>query len=307
MSDHPGRRDLTRTLRRAALVSRVRALIRAIGEGDDAIVADAVLRLSRSRRWLAPLALAVGAFVMLFEGLRLVFSNWRLTLIQILPAMWIWLAMLDLKLHVLHGHSRNAIRGPILIPLVILVATITAASFYLNGVFAFAIADEGPPDIRRGVETTRLHLRVVLAWGAGAGLLLAFSTLIVTRWGRPWFGLILSVVVGLMMVCYIGVPARLLGLKRTISRRDKLVADAVSGTVGAAVSTPPYLLGRLGLLMLGSHVLFIPGLFVVALGFTLQAGATGAVKAIKMSANLAAGRGQAASAPALAERPEQPA
>jgi hypothetical protein len=46
---------------------------------------------------------------------------------------------------------------------------------------------------------------------------------------------------------------------------------------------------------------------VVALGFTLQAGATGAVKAIKMSANLAAGRGQAASAPALAERPEQPA
>ena len=64
---------------------------------DDAMVEDAVLRLSRSRRWLAPLALAVGALAMLFEGVKLVFSNWRLTLVQVLPAMWIWLAMLDLK------------------------------------------------------------------------------------------------------------------------------------------------------------------------------------------------------------------
>ena len=63
----------------------------------------------------------------------------------------------------------------------------------------------------------------------------------------------------------------------------------MSGALGAAVSTPPYLLGRIGILMLGSHVLFIPGIFVVAVGFTLQAGATGAVKAVKLSAHLVAG------------------
>jgi hypothetical protein len=296
MPDHPGRLEGCATLRRPVLAPRVRALVRAIREGDAAMVENAVLRLSRSRRWLAPLALVVGAFVMLFEGLRLVFSNWRLTLIQVLPATWIWLAMLDLKLHVLHGRSINVIRGPILIPLVILVAAITAASFFLNAVFAFAIAGDGPPDIRRGLDTARSHLATVLAWGGGAGLLLAFATLIVTRWGRPWFGLVLSIVVGLMMVCYVGVPARLVGVRRTMSRRDKLAASAVSGTVGAAVSTPPYLLGRLGLLMLGSHVLLVPGLFVVALGFTLQAGTTGAIRAITMSASLAAGRRPAASA-----------
>ena len=44
-----------------------------------------------------PLALAVGAFAMLFEGVKLLFTNWRLTLIQVLPAMWIWAAMYDLK------------------------------------------------------------------------------------------------------------------------------------------------------------------------------------------------------------------
>ena len=63
----------------------------------------------------------------------------------------------------------------------------------------------------------------------------------------------------------------------------------MSGALGAAVSTPPYLLGRIGILMLGSHALFIPGIVVVAVGFTLQAGATGAVKAVKLSAHLVAG------------------
>jgi hypothetical protein len=30
---------------------------------------------------------------MLFDGVRLVFTNWRLTLVQVLPAMWVWAAM----------------------------------------------------------------------------------------------------------------------------------------------------------------------------------------------------------------------
>jgi hypothetical protein len=252
------------------------------------MVEDAVLRLSRSRRWLAPLALVVGAFTMLFQGLRLVFTNWRLTLVQILPAMWIWLAMFDLKLHVLHGRTFHIIRGPILIPLVLLVAAITAACFFLNAVFAFAIAVD-PPDIRHGVDTARSRLRIVLGWGFAAGLLLAFATLIVSRSGRPWFAIVLSLVVGVMMVSYVSVPARLIGGKPKMSRRDKLAASAVSGALGAAVAGPPYLLARLGLLMLGSHILFVPGLVLVVVGFALQAGATGAVKAIKMSVSLTAG------------------
>jgi hypothetical protein len=60
---------------------RIRELVRVIRDGDEALVEDAVLRLSRSRRWLAPLALAIGAFEMLFEGLKLVLLNWRLALI----------------------------------------------------------------------------------------------------------------------------------------------------------------------------------------------------------------------------------
>jgi hypothetical protein len=270
-------------------MSRLRELVAAIRDGDEAMVEAAVLRMSRSHRWLAPLALAVGALEMLFEGVKLVFSNWRLTVVQILPAMWIWLAMVDLKAHVLHGKSFDVLRGPIVIPLVALIAAITAAVFFLNAVFAFAIARAGPPQVRAGFAGARRHLPVVLGSGAAVGLLLGLSTIVVTRWGRPWFTLSLGVVIGLLMVCYVAVPSSLIGIKATISRRDKLTASAVSGALGAAVSTPPYLLGRIGILMLGSHALFIPGIFVVAVGFTLQAGATGAVKAVKLSAHLVAG------------------
>ena len=271
------------------MTSRLRELVTAIREGDEAMVEGAVLRVSRSRRWLAPLALAVGALVMLFEGVKLVFSNWRLTVVQILPAMWIWLAMLDLKAHALHGRSFHVLTGPIVIPLVALVAAITAAAFFLNAVFAFAIARPGPPEVRAGFVGARGHLRVVLGSGAAVGLLLGLSTVVVTRWGRPWFALSLGVVIGVMMVCYVAVPSSLIGAKPNISRRDKLTASAVSGALGAAVSTPPYLLGRIGILMLGSHALFIPGIFVVAVGFTLQAGATGAEKGVKLSAHIVAG------------------
>ncbi len=269
--------------------TRIRSLVRAIQENDEAKIEEAVLRLSRRHRALAPLALAVSAFVLLFDGLRLLAFNWRLTLVTVLPAMWIWLAMLDLKIHALHGRTLHVIRGPILIPICLVIVAITMASFFLNAVFAFAIAKPGRPMVRPGVDQARDHLGAILASGAIVGALLAFATMITTRWGRPWFGIILSLVVGLMMLCYVAVPARLIGGKPQQSRRDKLTTSAVGGAIGATVCTPPYLLGRLGILMLGSKILFIPGIFVIAIGVTLQAGATGAVRAIKLSASLTAG------------------
>ncbi len=39
----------------------------------------------------------VAAFATLFEGLRALIANWRLTLVQVLPAVWVWLAMYDLR------------------------------------------------------------------------------------------------------------------------------------------------------------------------------------------------------------------
>jgi hypothetical protein len=273
----------------AGLRGQVGRLISAIRDSDHAVVDEVVLRLSRSRPWLAPLALAVGAFAMLFEGVKLLFTNWRLTLVQVLPTVWIWAAMFDLKAHVLRGKSFHVLTWPVVIPIVLAIAAITAACYFLNAVFAFAIAQPGPPLIRPAFIQARSNLAVVMGWSAPVGILLGLSTVVLTRWGLPWFGLSLSVVVAVMMVSYVAVPSRLIGMKTTYSKRDNLTAAAVGGAVGAVVCTPPYVLGRLGLLMLGSHALFIPGVILFAIGLTLQAGATSAVKAVKMSAKLVSG------------------
>ena len=266
----------------------MRQFVVAVREGDEAMVEEFVVRVSGSRRAFAPLALVVGGFAMLFTGLKLLFTNWRLTLVQALPAMWIWLAMYDFKAHVLHGKSLHVLRGPVLIPIVLVIAAITAASFFLNAVFGFAIVQPGAPQVRPAVAQARLHLRVILGSGAVVGLLLGLSTMVVTRWGHPWFAISLSIVLGVMMVCYVAVPSRLIGVKPNTSRRDKLTATAVGGALGAVVCTPPYVLGRVGILMLGSPSLFIPGILVVSLATALQTGATGAVKTVKMSAKLIA-------------------
>jgi hypothetical protein len=276
--------------RRSTRRAQVRRFVQAVRDSDLAAADEAILRLSRSRRWLAPLALFVGAFAMLFMGVKLLFTNWRLTLIQVLPAMWIWAAMFDLKAHVLHGKTFHVLTGPVVIPLVLAVALITAASFYLNAVFAYTIAGEGPPVIRPAFTRAWSHRRITLVSGFLVGILLGLSTVVVTRWGRPWFTLSLSIVIGIMMICYVAVPARLIGMKTTQSKRDKLAATAVGGIVGAVVCTPPYLLGRLGLVLLSSNTLFVLGVILFAVGLTLQAGATGAVKTVKMTAKLIAGR-----------------
>jgi hypothetical protein len=271
--------------RRRALEANVLRLLRAIQEDDEAVV-EQILRLSRSRRLFAPLAFTVGAFAMLLDGLKLLITNWRLTLVQVLPAVWIWLAMYDLKARVLHDKSFPALRGPVLIPIALTIVVVTVACFFLNAVFAFAITRPGPPEIRPAREEARRRRTPIVLWGASVGVALAVSTLIAPRWGKPWFALCLGVVVGVMMVCYVAVPSRLIGIKPGGSRRDKLTASALGAALGATVCTPPYLLGRLGILMLGSKLLLIPGIVALTLGFTLQAGATGAVRAIKMSVKL---------------------
>lgn len=298
--------DAAPTPPRASRRVQVQRLIQAVRDSDEAAVQDAVIRLSRSRPLLAPVALSVGALVMLFDGVKLLFANWRLTLVQVLPAMWIWLAMLDLKVHVLHGKSFPVLRGPVTIPLVLAVAAVTAASFFLNAVFGFAISRPGQPQIRPAFREARSRLPVILAWGGAVGICLGVSAIIVIRWGLWWFAVSLSIVIGVMMVAYVAVPARLIGIRTTRSRRDKLAASVVGGTLGAVVSAPGYLLGRIGLLMLGSQALLIPGIAALAAGLTLQAGTTSTVKTVQLSAKLAGGHaGPAAGPPRSRDAPDQ--
>ncbi len=176
-----------------------------------------------------------------------------------------------------------------MIVLVLAAAVVTAASFYLNAVFAFAIAHPGRPEISPAFVRARSHRWTILKWGFAVGLLLGFSAFVVDRWGKAWFGLSLGIVVGIMMLAYVAVPARLLGIQPKTSTRDKLTASAVGGAIGAVVCSPPYVLGRVAIIMLGSHVFRYVGVLLLIVAIILQTGATSAVKAVKLSAKLVTG------------------
>ena len=136
------------------------------------------------------------------------------------------------------------------------------------------------------------------AGGTGIGLALAVATMLAPRWGLGWFALLLGIVLAVMMVCYVAVPARIVGVRTArpagaapSGRAAKLAGAAVTGLFGAIVCTPPYVIARLGLILLRpGSALFPLGVALLVIGLMLEAGATGAVKAIKVSAKLLADR-----------------
>jgi hypothetical protein len=65
------------------------------------------------------------------------------------------------------------------------------------------------------------------------------------------------------------------------------------------VCTPPFALGRLAIIMLGSHTFRYLAIVLLLTAVVLQTGATSSVKAIKMSAKLAVGKDPEASAAAF--------
>jgi putative flippase GtrA len=265
---------------------RAEPLARAVARGDEAGIIQILTELSRSHPRLTPLTFAFGGIAMLLAGLRVLFENWRLTLIQVLPAMWVWAAMYDLRLHLLRENSTPDLKGAVLVPIIAAIVAGTVASYFLNAAFAFAVAQPGRPDLRRAFHEARGHLGAIFAWGGSVGLALGIVTTVVTRAEPPWFALSLGIVVGVLMVTYVAVPARMVGVPRRGSRRDRLAASAVGGILGVVLSAPPYILGRIGLLMIGTSFLLVPGILLFALGAVLQAGATSAVKAVKVSAKL---------------------
>lgn len=222
------------------MADRLAAVGRAVRDGDEAAIARAVEEQSRRHRLLAPLALAVGGVALLFGGLRLLLGNWRLIAIQVPPAMWIWIAMYDLRAHVLHDRTWHTIRGPIVIPIVAGIVAITAACFFLNAVFGFAISqDGGRPRIRPAVAEARRHLATILASGGLVGLALGLTVTVVSRAHKPWFSISLSIVIGVMMIAYVAVPARLVGVKPggTCATASRPASSAASS--GPSSAPPP--------------------------------------------------------------------
>lgn len=258
----------------------------AVRDAEPTKVEAALEGLGESRRLFAPVGFAAGVIVLFFDGLKSLVLNWRLALVELVPAVWIWFTFWDLKQHFLHGRTFAYIHGPTALAVAAGAVLVTAAAYWCNVVFAFAVSGPKPPKVLPAIREANHHLRLILGWGLLVGVAHAACTVYFSRWGKWWFSLFLTGVVVVMVVTFVSIPARIIGVQQKLPLKQKATSIAVGGAISAAVVSPGFLLNRLGLLMIGVRVLLIPGIIVFSIGVALQTAGTTTAKAVKLGSHL---------------------
>src|SRR3954453_1312168 len=132
---HGPRHHAPRESRTRRSLSHLVSMAKTVADADADAIEVAARQFGESRRYLAPVAWAAGAIVLLVRGIKLLLLNWRLSLIELVPAAWVWFVMWELKQHTLRGAPFREITlgGMILAAVGAVVLTITA--FWCNTVF----------------------------------------------------------------------------------------------------------------------------------------------------------------------------
>jgi hypothetical protein len=287
---HPVGHDATNPVPRRRVVSRsvsgLLKMARTVADADAVRIELAARQLGASRRYLAPVAWAAGAIVLLIRGIKLLILNWRLMLIELVPAAWVWLVMWDLKQHALRGAAfRQLTLAGFLVAGVGAVA-LTMTAFWCNTVFGYAIA--GPrPRIVPAVRQANAHLTGIAIAGLAVGLIIALAIAAVPRIGSArLYVAALSGVLSLLLISLVAIPARILGAKRTRLPLRQSVGGWAAGGALTVVMTPGFILDRLGILLLGVPGLHILGLVLLSVGVALHAAGMASVRAVKLSMKL---------------------
>ena len=178
----------------------------------------------------------------------------------------------------------SPVDGVALVVVAVGVIGITVACYWCNAVFALAVEPGTDRSIREAYAMAKEHARYVNSWGFGVGIAHALASTVAVRTGLLAFSLSIGAVALVMMVSFVTVPARLLGLTTKRPLPQKISSAAVGGAVSVIAQTPGFLLNRIGLLMLSVHLLLVPGVAVFAVGVALQTAAVSSVSAVKLSA-----------------------
>jgi hypothetical protein len=247
---------------------------------DPASLQEELQRMGRSRRWLAPLAYAAATIAVVFDGVLILLRNWRLLLLQLVPAAWIWVMTRELKAHVFAGQELPTLYADLVAAGVLVVAQI---AYWCNATFAFTVASEGT-GIADAFRQARRRWRLV----SGTALLTGGAQAAVWLWlDGTWLtvGLLTMLVVQIYM--FVAVPAWLVGApSKKASRHERVVQSLTTGVLSGVATTPGFLLNRISLLILGLPTVGVIGFVLLAVSAVLHVTASSSVRVVKMSLRL---------------------
>jgi hypothetical protein len=238
----------------------------------------------QSRSWLAPLRWTIATLVLLFRGLVLIVSNWRLTLVMLVPAVAIGLTWWDLRAHLLGRRPLATLDSAgVALAVAVGIVAVTVAAYWCNGVFAVAISSPEPTPLRDAFRQTRTHRRYLNAWGIAVGTAHALVSTVLVWFGTWWFSIGIFAVAVVMTVTFFTVPAHVVGLRTHPGLSAKARGAVVVTALALIANLPGFVLIRIGLLMLGVDALKVPGVLLFAIGVALQTAAVSSIRALHLT------------------------
>jgi hypothetical protein len=278
----PAEPPTTRPGRWATLV----AATNAVRATDPLRIQELVADLSGRSRWLTPLAYLAGTLAVVFDGVALLFKSWRLTLLQLIPAAWIYAMTWNIRSHML-AHRHPPLTHVALIAVAELVAA--QAAYWCNATFAFTLAQDGIPRIADAFAQARPHWRAISGLALVTGGLQAVVWLVLPQWRLNVFWIALVAMFVVQVYLFVALPAWLLGARKTGTRRERGLRSLTTGVLSGVAATPGYLLNRIGLLLLSVGPLWWVGVGVVAIAAVLHVAASSSARVVKMSVRLRPG------------------
>jgi hypothetical protein len=286
----PAEPQTTRPGRWATLV----AATTAVRATDPMRVQELVAELSGRSRWLTPLAYLAGTLAVVFDGITLLFRSWRLMLLQLVPAVWIYAMTWNIRSHMLaHRHP------PLSHVTLIAVAELLVAqvAYWCNATFAYTLTQDGTPRIAAAFAEARPHWRAISGLALATGSLQAFVWLALPEWRLSVFWIALVVMFVVQIYLFVALPAWLLGIRKTGSRRERGLRSLTTGALSGIAATPGFLLNRVGLLLLSAGALWWVGVGVVAIAAVMHVAASSSARVVKMSVRLRPGTAAAGDVP----------
>ena len=246
-------------------------------------VQDLVADLSGRSRWLAPLAYVAGTIALVFDGVVLLLRSWRLLLLQLASAVWIWGASWNLRTH-LFSHKHPPLSKAWLIAAGALV--MTQIAYWCNATFAFTLTQGQPIRIRPAFASARTRWRPITLLALAFGSLQAIVWLVVPHLGLHWFWICLVAMFGVQIYMFIALPMWLLGVRKTGTRRDRSLRTVTTSAVSGIAAIPGFLLNRIGLLLMSVPNLWWVGFGILAISAVVHVAASSSARVVKVSVRL---------------------
>jgi len=217
-----------------------------------------------------------------FDGVLLLIRNWRLTLLQLVPALWISGMTWNLRHHVF---ANPDITTGISILAAVGMLLVAQAAYWCNATFAYTLVQDSTTDFGAAFRDTRPHWRLIGGLALLTGCLQAVIWLLVPHVQPRLLAAALLAMYVVQVYLFIAIPSWLLGVRKTGTRRERTIQTMTTGVLSGVASTPGFLFNRIGLLLLGGS-LWIVGVVLVAIAAVLHVTASSSVRVVKMSLRL---------------------